>query len=145
MKILLDTEIIMDILCDSPNREESLLLIKTALEKKRVELIVPPTAIHDIAKKGMETFKNPIKVYEIFDHLRMIFTFYGMNDHEIEDAIREEISNRKVNYLSGTFHPNKFDYVVSRDARAHASDIAYVLPPSQATWKIIQESRLWNA
>lgn len=144
MRVLLETEIIMDVLCDTPNKEESLEVIKTAIDKKRVELILLPMAIHDIAMAAMKKFNNPNKVYEVFDAIRTIFVIYGLDDHEIEEAIRAEISNRKVDYFVGAFHPNKFDMVVSRDRRGYAGDTAYVLPPSQATWKIIYESRLWN-
>lgn len=144
MRILLDTEIVMDVLCNTSKKDESLELIRTAIEKKRVELLILPTAIHDITKHAMKRHNNPQLVYDIFDNLQMIFKFYGMREQEVNEAIRKEILNQEHEYFTTVFQADKFDMIVSRKTRGFEKAAAYVLPPAQAIWKIVFESRLWS-
>lgn len=131
MRILLDTNVVLDVLLDRRPHAEHCAKIWAAVENRFIEGLVAAhaiTTIHYIARKDVGTARGN----RIISALLRVFKVAPIDETILRDAIRMNMPDFEDAVAAAAAHAAQCDIIVTRDPRGFRGSPVRCLPPEAA-------------
>ncbi|MDR1858789.1 MAG: PIN domain-containing protein [Treponema sp.] len=131
MKILVDTNVALDVLLERhPFSEDSFAIFRLA-NLKRIKGILPAASITDIFYIARKQRRDTEEVYHRMDKLTALFSVAPVSETTIANALalRWKDFEDAVQYMAAT--ENSVDYIVTRNTQDFSSSHIPAVTPEQ--------------
>lgn len=128
MKVLIDTNIILDVLCKRENLYESSADIMRLCEIGKIEGIVSALSIANIIYVLRKKL-NREEVCKIVDLLSIIFTIADLKQIDLKNATKSQYSDYEDEIQIATAIRTKADFIITRNIKDFKNSPIKALPP----------------
>lgn len=130
MKILIDTNVMIDIFQKrEPFFRDSYLALHNAIEAN-VECIISASAITDIFYILRKFFQSTIQAKERIEELSRIVTFVDVQGVDIHTALRHSISDFEDAVVDAVAERNNARYILTRNTKDFAGSTVSAITPA---------------
>ena len=135
MKVLVDTNVILDVLCDRPNFVEASAMVMKYCEIKKIEGYVSALSFPNIVYiMRKELTKEKIK--EIIDTLSLVFTVVDLKAEDLKKASNLPFDDFEDALQFVCASGVKAQYIVTRNIRDFQNSKIPAIPPSELLRRI---------
>lgn len=132
MKVLIDTNVILDVLCNWKMFVEDSLKIFKLSETKQIDGYISALSIANIIYKMRKEVSN-MNIKKIIDMLSHIFNIIELNEQDLMEAC-----NLQFNYYEDGIHCNQAskilaDYIITRNIKDYKNSVIKPISPSELT------------
>lgn len=132
MKVLIDTNVILDVLCNRKMFVEDSLKIFKLSETKQIDGYISALSIVNIIYRMRKELSH-INVKKILDMLSHIFNIIELNEQDLMEAY-----NLQFNYYEDGIHCNqasriKADYIITRNIKDYKNSVIKPISPNELT------------
>lgn len=130
MKVLIDTNIILDVLCRRPEFYEDSVKVFKLCEVKKILGVLSALSIPNIVYI-MRKELNTEKIQEIIDYLSLIFTIADLKSDDLKKAARMNFKDYEDAIQSACATRIKADYIITRNIRDFTGSKVTAIKPSE--------------
>lgn len=132
MKVLIDTNVILDVLCNRKMFVEDSLKIFKLSETKQIDGYISALSIANIIYKMRKEVSN-MNIKKIIDMLSHIFNIIELNEQDLMEAC-----NLQFNDYEDGIHCNQAskilaDYIITRNIKDYKNSVIKPISPSELT------------
>lgn len=135
MKVLIDTNIILDVLCKRPNLYEDSAKIFKLCEVKRISGVISALSIPNIVyilRKELDADKTK----EILDTLMLIFSVADLKADDLKKAANMKFKDYEDAVQSACAARIKANYIVTRNIKDFSESKVTAIKPSELLERI---------
>jgi len=135
MKLLIDTNVILDILCNRPDFVEDASKIFKLCEIKKVDGYISALSVPNIVYI-MRKELDSAKIKEILEKLSLIFTIVDLKAEDIKKAANLDFKDYEDALQSICAKRIKANYIVTRNIKDYSNSPITAIKPSELLERI---------
>lgn len=136
MKVLIDTNIILDVLCKRPDFYEDSARVFKLCEVKKISGVISALTIPNlvyILRKEL----NAEKIKEILDNLSLIFSIADLKADDLKKAADLEFKDYEDAVQSACAVRIKADYIITRNLRDFTMSKVMAIKPAELLERMV--------
>ena len=130
MKLLIDTNVILDVLCNRPEFVEDASKIFKLCEIKKVDGYISALSVPNIVSI-MRKELDSAKIKEILEKLSLIFTIVDLKAEDIKKAANLDYKDYEDALQSICAKRIKANYIVTRNIKGYSNSPITAIKPSE--------------
>ena len=135
MKLLIDTNVILDVLCNRPDFVEDASKIFKLCEIKKVDGYISALSVPNIVYIMRKEFDSA-KIKEILEKLSLIFTIVDLKAEDIKKAANLDFKDYEDALQSICAKRIKANYIVTRNIKDYSNSPITAIKPSELLERI---------
>lgn len=135
MKLLIDTNVILDVLCNRPDFVEDASKIFKLCEIKKVDGYISALSVPNIVSI-MRKELDSAKIKEILEKLSLIFTIVDLKAEDIKKAANLDFKDYEDALQSICAKRIKANYIVTRNIKDYSNSPITAIKPSELLERI---------
>lgn len=135
MKLLIDTNVILDVLCNRPDFVEDASKIFKLCEIKKVDGYISALSVPNIVYI-MRKELDSAKIKEILEKLSLIFTIVDLKAEDIKKAANLDFKDYEDALQSISAKRIKANYIVTRNIKDYSNSPITAIKPSELLERI---------